>query len=72
MPKLGRPALPIEEKRVPISTTLPLPIVQEIQARRLKYNELIMDGLEHRETCTGLYEKIGRLQAVIDKMRDSQ
>lgn len=70
--KRGRPALPKEFVRVAVSTTLPLPLHLHIQSKRYKLCELIQDGVEHRETCTGLYDKITRLQKIIEEMGNSK
>jgi len=62
----GRPALPLGERRVQITTSVPLPLKIAIEQNGWRVNELIADGVEHRSRCAGIYEKIGKLQAILD------
>jgi len=70
--KRGRPDLPKEHLRVKVNTTIPLPLALLIKQRRWKLNELLQDGVSHREECAGLYDKIARLQKVISEMGDAK
>lgn len=60
----------MNEKSVVISTTVPLSVWTEIKSKNLKFSQLIIKGLQSEKNFPALLERIGELEAKLQKYRN--
>lgn len=67
--KLGRPPLPNRSLRIQISSTISYDDWETLKKNNWAINELIKDGIEHRENCGDMYKKISAYQQLITELQ---